>query len=967
MNRTVLKNALREIKSSFTRYLSIFAITALGVGFFAGITASPYDMRYSAENYYDRLDLADFRLVSSFGFDENDVVAINALDFDMKVYAAYFSDLILQDDNSESVVRVMTIPDGGENLPLNKIEIIDGRFPERADECVVDGRWYTDVALIGEKIAFKSGDKDADVGEVLENAAFTVVGVCRTPLYPSDDTRGYTMVGNGVIQFAVFIPESNFKYDYYTEVYAQFGELREFNCYSGEYAAAAAKIAETLESAGERRSEERLGEIVARAEKEIAKAENELNAAKREALEELADAKKKLDDAKTALDGAKAEIDAGEAALEESRAALLSGEERYELAVAAYGEEAMARTRAELDYGWAEYEKGRAASDDGTAEYERGLADYEQGLADYIDGEREAEEKFAEANRETEKARRDLAELEKPVWYVFDRDDNPGYTEYGENADRINSIAKAFPVFFLLVAVLVCSTTISRMAEEQRVQLGLFKALGYGNGAIMFKYMLYAVSAAVFGSVAGLSACMKLFPYVIITAYQMMYNFPDAVMPYDLKLSLISVAASGGLTALVVFLSTRKELSESPARLMRPKAPKKGKRVFLEKIGFIWNRVGFSGKVTFRNIFRYKQRMLMTVTGIAGCTALTLTAFALKDGIGDVAKLQFGKVAMYSGYSLIDEKTNASGRERLNAVYGEYGCETLYVYEKVMPCEYGGKSVELTVAVIEDAERAGGYFSARNRVSGEEYDLSRSGAIITEKAARLLGVKDGDTVTLRKSETEKTEVKIGGVSENYAWHYLRVSEEVYRGLFGGEPEYGSVYFKGVPREDQDGLAARLLDEKLALATVYVSDYAGGFEEMINTLNSVIVILIFAAGALSVIVLYNLTNINIRERIREISTLKVLGFHDLEVDMYVFRENLLLTLLGTGFGLAAGRFLSMFVIRTAEVDDVMFGRDIHLSSYIFAAVVTMAFSVLVSAFMHFYLKKTDMVEALKSAD
>ncbi|MDR0197369.1 MAG: hypothetical protein LBI36_04040 [Oscillospiraceae bacterium] len=965
MNKTVIKNAVREIKASFARYLSIFAIMALGVGFFTGITASPDDMRRSAENYYNRLELSDFRIVSTFGFDGDDVAALESLGYGGKIYPSYFSDLILQKEDGESVVRVMSIPDGDSSL--NKIEIIEGRLPEKADECMVDGREYTDTAVIGEEITLIHGDSDGDIGEFLKNDVFTVTGVCRTPLYPNDDARGYTVVGNGQIQFAVFIPADNFKYEFYTEVYLRLDELREFNGYSDGYKAAAERIEETLEEAGRRRSAERLNGITAQAEEEIKKAESELNDAKEKATAELSDAKKRLDDAKAELDKAKADIDEGEATLDETLAALLAGEAEYERAAAVYGEEMLAGERAALDYGWSEYEKGRAALDGGIAEYEEGLAEYGSGSADYEKASREADEGFAEAEEKINQAKRDLADLEEPVWYVFNRDGYPGYAEYGENADRIGNIAKAFPVFFLLVAALVCSTTVTRMVEEQRIQVGLFKALGYGNGVIMFKYMLYAVSAAVLGSAGGLLFGMKMFPRVIITAYQMMYNFPDITAPYDLSLSLVSMFTAGGLIAAVVLLSIRKALSERPASLMRPKAPRKGRRVFLERIGFIWERISFSDKVTFRNIFRYKQRMLMTLIGIAGCTALTLTGFALRDCIGDVAKLQFGKIAMYSGYSVIDPEMSESDAEKLNAVYDEYGCETLYAYERVMSCENGGKSVELEIVVVKDAERAGDYFLMRNRTSGEEYDLSRCGTVITEKAAKLLGVQSGGAAALRKSETESVAVKIGGVSENYAWHYLRMTEGVYYELFGEEPQYGSVFFKGGAPEKQDEMASRLLEENLALSTVYISDFAGGFEEMINTLNTVIVILIAAAGALSVIVLYNLTNINIHERIREISTLKVLGFYDLEVDMYIFRENLFLTLLGTALGLFSGVGLSRYVVQTAEVNDVMFGRNISPLSFVFAAAVTTAFSLIVSVFMHFYLKKVNMAESLKSVD
>jgi len=1046
VKKTVLKNALREIKSSLGRYLSIFAIAALGVGFFAGITAAPHDMRRSADHYYERLKLADYRLVSTYGFDKNDIDALMNLGFEKSVVPTYFADLFLRNGESEYVARVMAMPE-----KLNKLEIKSGRFPEKSDECVIDSTWNGNDIEIGSRITLENDG-------VLVNDVYTVVGFVRSPMYPSDDARGYTDIGSGSIQCAVFIAEQNFKYEYYTEVYITADELRALNCYEDAYEDASARIKAVIETAGEARELGRYNEIIREAEDKIGEAEAEYRDERRKAEAELSDAKRELDDARKQLDEARDELEQAAAELADANTALRDGQAKldkgfadYEAGLAEFNEKIAAAEaeleqaaaelslqedgygqsleqweqsyamyeymddeqkaaldaakqeldagRALLDAGWAQYEEGAreltreralgksklddalselakaekdllqgkadyqeglAKYENGLAEYEQGEADYEKGLAEYSDGLKEANAEFAKAEAELAKARRDLDDLSEPVWYVFDRSGFPNYAEYGANADRIANIAKVFPVFFLLVAALVCSTTVSRMVEENRVQVGLFKALGYSDGAIVFKYLLYAVSAAAFGCTAGLLGGMKIFPYVIITAYQMMYNIPDILMPYNASLSAISLAAACGTVALVVLLSIRGELSERPAALMRPKAPKKGKRVFLERIGFVWRRIGFSGKVAVRNIFRYKSRMLMTVIGIAGCAALLLTGFALKDSVGDVVKLQFGKITKYSGYMMID----ADKKSAAEKIFAANGCDILHTYVKTLVCSYGGKSEEIDVSVIKEADRFGEFVQIKNRVNGEEFNLAESGILISEKAAKLLGVEKGDMINISKSETVKKTSKVGGVIEYYAGRTLYMSEEVYAELFGETPEYDLTYFNAPNESVLDGLKDALSDHGLVILT---RDISGGFEDIMETLDSVIVIIIISAGILAFIVLYNLTNINICERIREIATLKVLGFYDAEVDMYIFRENIMLTLMGTAAGLILGVYLSRFVITTAEVDDVMFGRNVYAPSFIAAALVTMAFSALVSMFMHFYLKKISMVESLKSID
>lgn len=630
--------------------------------------------------------------------------------------------------------------------------------------------------------------------------------------------------------------------------------------------------------------------------------------------------------------------------------------------------------------GLQKYEDGLKQYNDGVAEYEKNYADYEKGLAEYNDGVKElrdskaeAEEKLADGQKEIDDAKAEINDLEKPVWYVFDRDDNPGYTEYGQNAERMKNIALVFPVFFVMVAALVCLTTMTRMVEEQRTQIGTLKALGYGSGSIILKYMIYALTAAILGALFGTLVGLKIFPTIIIMAYSMMYKIPDCILPYDPVLICATIAASVVLVSLTVYFSCKAILHEQPAELMRPKAPKSGKKILLEHVGFIWKHLTFSHKVTLRNIFRYKRRMLMTVIGIAGCTALVLTGFGVYDSVNDILYKQFDEISNYTGIAAysdsIEEKELADAFDILDS----YGYEAEYIYQKQITAEAGSNSTEAYIFAGNEDSDIAKFVTVKDRLNGEHYTVGDDGVIINEKLATLLGnVKRGDTITLVLSDTEKVQAKVSEICENYAHHYIYINENYYKQITGDSIPYNSIFFNSPDGDEveealRDEISEKLMGVDGIMGVSFKTSVEGTFANMLKSLTMVVIVLIVSAGVLAFIVLYNLTNININERIREIATLKVLGFYDKEVSMYVFRETIILTLLGTVTGLLFGRFLVDFVVRTAEIDMVMFGRDVHPTSYIISVVITLVFALIVTLVMHRHLKKVDMVEALKSVE
>ena len=1197
------KNIIREIIKTKSRFLSIFTICAIGVGFFSGVRATGGDMRISADKYYDSHELFDLRVLSTFGLTDDDAQSIAEIDGVDGVFTSKYTDLAMHRNEIEYLTRVYL----WNNNAVNKVDLREGRFPEGENECIVSFNKLKAGFEIGDKVTM------ADISGAdefpLKNTEYTIVGTFDTPMFISLTQRGSTTIGNGSIDAFMYITESNFTQEIYTEIYITSDELRQMESYSAEYERLRDEISGRLELLGTERSEIRYNEVLGDALEKISDGEEELAQAKIDGEKELSDAKTELDDAaqkisdgekelynakaqladgekqlsdgekelaeakkklddgwstmwdskaelssaeitlidsKKQLDSAKAELtkaesqlksgrkqldegqqeinsrqselENGRLQLEQGRAELAAAREQYEAGLAEYnagleifeqkqselaaaeeqlkqaeqlygennhaiiqqkaeieagkaaleqtqqtlqnskhaldnallqltaGEETLAANEqtlnagaaelekaqkqiveseekyaaglAEYEAGKAEYESGQKQYADGMkayldglqqynnglaeleqaqkdydegaatlkdkrAEFEQGKADYESGAAElddakqkYADGLKEYNDgvetfnrEIADAERELADAREKISDAGKAKWYVFLRDDNIGYAEYESNAERINKISTIFPVFFLLVAALVCLTTMSRMVEEQRTAIGTMKALGYTNGNIMRHYMTYALSAAAAGGLVGAAVGLVMFPTVIIFAYSMMYNIKDITYLFNADNILLSVLSMVAAIALTVFFSCKKVLAETPAALMRPKAPKAGKRVLIERIGFIWNKLSFFGKVSVRNLFRYKRRMFMTVVGIAGCTALSLTGFGLKDSISDIVDLQYNYIYNYSGYIAVDSEIS---EKDLNAIYdnmSEIDPNTQHTSALIKQYTVSSDkaNVGCYVTAVEDIDIFENMVDLHERLSNQKLNM-HDGVIATEKLAKLLGVKAGDEITLQISDGVNKSVKIVGITEHYASHYLYMSESDYNEVFGELPVYNMIYFtNSIDKSENDSFSEAMLSHDGVLSVMMKSGSASSFSDMVKILDLVIIVLIGSAGALAFVVLYNLSNVNITERIREIATLKVLGFYDGEVSRYVFRENIILSLMGGAVGLLLGVSLCQFVIQTAEIDEVMFGRNIHPLSFVYAFVITVVFSLAVNLIMTRGLKRISMVESLKSVE
>lgn len=726
-------------------------------------------------------------------------------------------------------------------------------------------------------------------------------------------------------------------------------------------------------------------------EQELEKGQKQLKAAKKK----LNKAQKEIDSNAETLAAGQAELDANVAKLNDSEAQYASGLEQYNSgarqiaeneAKLTSGEQEIAENEAKLADGEKEIADNEKKLADGEKEItdnekklqdavkdlKKGEKDLADGKKEYEDAKKDAEDEIAENQQKLDDAKKELEDLEMPEWMVTDREALPEYTDYGDNADRLRNIGQVFPVIFFLVAALISLTTMTRMVEEQRTQIGTLKALGYKKSAIAAKYICYAFFATLLGSVLGMLIGEKIIPYIIITAYGIMYhNVANTIsIDYQPGFALIASTASVVCTVGATLFASGKELQETPASLMRPPAPKEGKRVLLERLTFIWKHLSFSWKSTIRNLFRYKKRLIMTVFGIAGSMGLMLVGFGIQDSISDIAAIQYRELQHYDG--MVIEDSDATEEE--HAELFEYMKEN----EQIAHCNRvqmtkisapkGSSNISIYLFVPESLSEFARDVTLKNRITGETYELTDEGAAISEKTASLLGLKVGDMIPLKKGDKEY-KVRVAVITENYMSHYLYMTPRVYEQTFGEMPEYENIVFTMQEdcKDDLEMAGTRILANPGALSISYTSSLASQVDRMLSTLDAVILVLIVSAGMLAFVVLYNLNNINITERQRELATLKVLGFYDGEVSQYVLRENVILTVLGIMFGAVFGILIHRYVITTVEVDAVMFGRNIKLLSFLYSGILTSIFSIVVNGVMHFKLKTIDMVESLKSVE
>ncbi|WP_287386172.1 ABC transporter permease [Lachnospira sp.] len=905
MGLALIKDLLREIKQSFGRFFAIFAICFIGVAFFAGVTASSSDMKSSSDAYYDDYNLYDLRILSSIGFDNEDVNQISQVEGVENVFASHYLDLLTTVDEVEKAVRVTSLPDSD---GVNSLKLVKGRLPEADNECVIRYESTTDLPEIGDEITFSKGEESEvnallEGGENLEdeiaNTSYTVVGYVYTPVYVSYYIDS-TTVGNGTLSYLVFVNDENFKSQYYSEVYLNISGAKDFSTYDNDYFEYLESYEDAILAVGDSRFEERYNSLVS-------------------------------------------EI-----------------EEKREARLATLNDEIYAQVVANLTSIYQSYYPDRDVSDMIAPyiepNYQKALAEFDYSLVN---------EPFDQALTEVEDR------ISNYTWLSLTRNESYSFVDYKQSANRMGAIATVFPIFFIVVAGLVCLTTMARLIDEQRGLIGTYKALGYSRFIISLKYVLYALIASMIGGILGCIVGLKIFPYIIINAWNIIYQIPDIVPANHTILSIIAVLSLTLTTMIVTIIACGETTAEVPSELMRPKAPISGKKILLEKVGFIWKRLNFTTKVTMRNLFLYKKRFIMTIIGIAGCGALILAGFGIKDSIRSLVTKQFSEIFHYD---LVVSLNSNLEEESLNSLTSDMDSNLLYTdylldYGYTETASNNDKEIDAGISIVSDIDAYKNYLSFRDRKSHKKVNLTDEGAILSEKLARDLGVKVGDSFTINDANGAPITIKVSGICEMYVGHSIYMTANYYTSITGEDLGVNRMLVKLPDSEDEtiNLVSSDLMDREQIKALTFLNTNVEHFENMIKSLDIVTYVLIISAGLLAFVVVYNLINVNISERIREIATTKVLGFYNFEVGMYVYREIILLTLIGGVFGLILGRLLHVYIMTTVELEDVMFGSYISAKSFVLTYLITFIFSLIVDLVMYPRLSKIKMVESLKSVE
>ena len=688
---------------------------------------------------------------------------------------------------------------------------------------------------------------------------------------------------------------------------------------------------------------------------------------------------------------AQEQIAAGTEALAEGQAQLDAAQQQYDTQSAA-AQAQLTAAQNQIDSGWSEYYASQTKLEQGEADYAAAQSEYQTQIADgktqlddsrkqLEDGEQtykdsqqeledaqsEADQKLADGQQEIDDAQKKIQEIEPADVYVLDRSSNYGFVSYDQNAQRMANLANMFPVIFFLVAALVCLTTMTRMVEEKRTEIGSIKAMGYGTGTIAMKFILYGAIAAVGGGIIGVAIGATLIPWVIFTSYNIMYTLPKLHLELYWPLSLGAIGAGVACTVGATLWAMLATARETPAALMRPKAPKAGKRILLEHIPFLWRHFRFSAKVSCRNLFRYKKRFFMTVIGIAGCTALMIAGLGLRTSIFSIIDIQYGDIYRYNLQVSLDTTQEDLDSAIETVSQDENTASVAEIYTRAMTASSDQGSQDGSITVTDDPQSLYQQITLRDMDHGKPVELSDDGVVISEKLAELLNLSVGDTITLECGK--KAQTVVTGIVEHYVRHYVYMTATEYKSLFGETPVTNELLVTAVDDSDGDmeAMSGRLMEDSTVTAVSNIGAAARSFEKNMQAVNAAVTIIILSAAALALVVLYNLTNINITERIRELATIKVLGFYDHEVAMYIYRENIILTILGIALGQVFGKYLCTYLIRTIELDFVMFGRQAKGSDYLLSVLLSLIFALAVNFLMYFRMKKIDMVQSLKSVE
>ena len=990
-------NGVRTIKKAFPRFLSLIIMSLLGVMVFVGLLAVSPDMLKTLDNYYDKQNTYDIKILSTMGLIEDDIESLKKINNIKEVEGIYSTDILLSSNNNEYVVNISSLPN-----KINKVELIEGKLPTKDNEIVVEENFLT-------KTKYKLGDTLSIDNDNLINKELKIVGTIVSPLYFNQtnlsQTRGTSSLGTGSVNYYSYVLESNFDIDYYTNIYITIKNAKEKITSKDDYLKLVDNVTNSIEDIKEVQEKNRYDKIYNEALEEIEKNEKEVNEELKDAKKELDKAKKELTSAKKTLDSTKKQLSTFKNELDKAKKNLDSAKTQYEKALKSNnlnekdltsnikllkenisniekiipslnqasqeyityntqlnilkeqlkGLETLESTKKTIDKGYKEYQSNKELYNSSYKKYEKGLSSYNsglkkynKGLKEYNDGKKEAEEKLTEAKE-------GLNELENPIWYIFDRKDEQTYSTYVEQTKSLKSLATVFPLVFYAVAILVSLISMNRMVEDDRGEIGTLKSLGFTNKEIINKYLRFSLLATLIGGGLGIALGLTAIPYLIFVIYGILFVLPNFHIGLNIGMSMAGLGIAILCICGATLITAYKVLKGKPAELMRPKAPEAGKKILLEHIP-IWHKINFSNKITIRNIFRYKKRVLVTIVGICGCTALMLCGFGIKDSIVNVTNMQYIDTFNY------DETvyTKELNLKEVDNIFNKKEIKEYILAEQITATI---DESTLTMIALDSAEFSK-VFNTIDLKTNKDKKLTKDSIMITDKLAELQGIKVGDTITILDGDTKEYTLKITDIVKNYMGHYIYIDKSQIE-----EYEPNTVFLKTnkLTKSEQDNLTKELLKNDSIINVIHTETLMDSTSDMIKSLDLIIAVLIILAAALSFVVLYNLSNINITERKREIATLKVLGFYNKEVDNYITRENLILTILGIIPGCVLGYFLMFITIGTVEMENTRFLRTIAPISYLYSGIIALIFTFIVNFVTHYSLKKIDMIESLKSVE
>ena len=1009
----IFKNSFRKIWKSKGRFLSLILIVILGTSFFAGVRETASDMIKTLDNYYDDTNLYDFKIVSTMGLTDDDIKSLEEIDGIKEVEETYSFDTLIEGN----AVKVSALSN------ISSVTLTDGRMPKKTNECLGEDESFKigDTITI-EDDTYLENNTCKVVGTInsssyiYENKGLSSVGDGKLDslLYvPKDNfkldyyTEIYLLADNTKEELS-YSDEYN---DIISKVNKELQELKPLR--------ETARYEQILKEAMDRvsKAENELNKVKDENEEKFNDALTELNSNKIKLDEGLAEYNSNLNTLNKIKESTELELNNGFNALnnakdEFNRALLNTGltvdtlestlntisdnikelekqlegldpsDSLYETLNARVNELKTNKTNIETlintnntlteqentlnsslntwnnEYNRTlkELNKAKKEIDDGYIDLEKGYDEYNANYNLYL-------EEIANYDNEINEAKEEIQTIEKPIWYLLTREDLTGYTSFYESATKVDSIAAVFPIFFILIAFLMAFNTMNRMIEEERSEIGAFISLGIKKTTVTFSYLLYVFIACVIGLVIGLSVGYTLIPRILYTVYAASFTIPELSTYANPYACLIIVLTTIILMNLVVFITLIKDFKLAPATILRPEAPKAGKKILLERIKSFWKHLSFSWKITLRNLFRYKKRIFMTVLGIAGCTALLLTGFGIKDSLSDLLDIQYGKITHYDATIVLNDEVNKD--DVTNSLNDNDITNYINTNISSFTFKANNKNLDFTLITFMEDDNVSDYVTLKS-TDGSNLTLNDDGVIVTEKMAQLLDAKVGGNISIRNSDNELFIVKVSGICENYISNFMYMNSTYYKEIFNDD-NYNSYLVNLSETTNKEKLSNNLLDTGYFGAIQYTEDNMKMFNDIIAGMNNIVYLIILFSSFLAITVLYNLTIININERKREIATLKVLGFRDREVSSYVYRETIIMTIVGIIVGIFLGFSLNAFILMIAETDEILFIKTIKPLSYVLSFIIIIVFSIIVQVITYFILKKVDMIDSLKSVE